>query len=160
MNRADVKHPVLRRILVATSVGAVLAVTSGCGSVDNVVAGPGSTLTPTATAPSGRSPSRLTIEVTAPGQPTKRYTLTCDPAGGDHPDATAACAALDAMDAPFARTRGDLACTQVYGGPQVATVTGTLAGGPVSANFTRTDGCAIDRWDQHAAVLVDRGDAR
>lgn len=37
-------------------------------------------------------------------------------------------------------------CTQQYGGPQVAMVSGTYHGRQVNAVFTRTDGCEISRW--------------
>jgi hypothetical protein len=39
-------------------------------------------------------------------------------------------------------------CTQVYGGPQVAVVSGTLRGRPVWARFKRTDSCQIERWNR------------
>lgn len=44
-------------------------------------------------------------------------------------------------------------CTQQYGGPQVAVVTGTFHGRPVHATFTRTDGCEIARWKAMAPLL-------
>ena len=47
----------------------------------------------------------------------------------------------------------DQACTEQYGGPETATVTGTLAGKPVTAKFARTDGCQIGRWDALAALF-------
>ncbi len=84
------------------------------------------------------------------------WTLTCSAdgtAGGDHPDAAAACAALSALDDPFAPVPRGTACTQVYGGPQRATVTGRWAGREVSATFVRTDGCEISRWDRLAPLL-------
>ncbi|MGA9762584.1 MAG: hypothetical protein WBQ14_09185 [Gaiellaceae bacterium] len=40
------------------------------------------------------------------------------------------------------------ACTQIYGGPQVAHVRGRLAGRPIDADFSRNDGCQIARWDR------------
>jgi hypothetical protein len=49
----------------------------------------------------------------------------------------------------------DRACTQLYGGPDVATVTGTLGGQPVSHRFKRTDGCEIAAWDA-AVELIGR----
>ena len=50
-------------------------------------------------------------------------------------------------------------CTQQYGGDAVVEVTGAVLaadGGPVdvSARFTLTDGCEIDRWDRLGAVLA------
>ncbi|NAZ77980.1 hypothetical protein GTQ99_21590 [Kineococcus sp. T13] len=84
------------------------------------------------------------------------WTLTCSAdgtAGGDHPDAAAACAALGALADPFAPVPRGTACTQVYGGPQRASVSGRWAGRDVSATFERTDGCEISRWDRLAALL-------
>jgi Subtilisin inhibitor-like len=78
----------------------------------------------------------------------RQRTLTCDPDGGSHPDPAGACAALlenaDALD-PVPR---DVACTEIYGGDQVATITGS-----VEARFSRENGCEIDRWDRLAPVL-------
>jgi len=37
-------------------------------------------------------------------------------------------------------------CTQQYGGPQVAVVSGTFNGRPVNTRFSLTDGCEIARW--------------
>lgn len=104
--------------------------------------------------------TELTITVrTGPEAAERTYTLTCDPAGGDHPDPEAACRALDELADPFAPVPTDVMCTQVYGGPQTAVVTGTLRGEPVDARFDRTDGCQISRWDEHVAILVERGGA-
>jgi hypothetical protein len=44
-------------------------------------------------------------------------------------------------------------CTQQYGGPQVAEVTGTFHGRQVRAVFRRTDGCEIARWNTLSALL-------
>ena len=54
----------------------------------------------------------------------------------------------------FEPTPGNVACTQQYGGPQTATVEGTLRGDPVSAEFSRVNGCEIARW-RDAAPLLD-----
>ena len=48
---------------------------------------------------------------------------------------------------PRADAGGDIACTQIFGGPEEATIKGTIRGEPVDATFTRTDGCEIARWD-------------
>jgi hypothetical protein len=42
-----------------------------------------------------------------------------------------------------------VACTQIYGGDQLATITG--AG--VQASFSRANGCEIARWDALRPVL-------
>lgn len=85
--------------------------------------------------------------------PPERVMLTCDPPGGDHPDPEQACAALAAAQTPFAPLPADAVCTQVYGGPQSATITGTYRGERVRLELSRTDGCRIAQWDRLGAVL-------
>ena len=126
-----------------------LVLMAGCGS-----AGGGDVV---ADAPS-RESTELTI-VVRPGEGSgkRAFSLTCDPTGGDHPDPEAACSALDELEDPFAPVPPRTACTEIYGGPQTARVTGTFRGEPVDARFSRTDGCQIARWDEHAALLVEAG---
>lgn len=45
-------------------------------------------------------------------------------------------------------------CTQQYGGPQRARITGTWRGKKVDARFDRTDGCQIARWNRLDAVFT------
>ena len=40
-----------------------------------------------------------------------------------------------------------MACTQQYGGPETATVKGTLDGKEIDAKFSRVNGCEIARWE-------------
>jgi hypothetical protein len=92
------------------------------------------------------------VEVTLdPGTGTARAaTLRC----ADEDD-SAACEALSGVDGkawepvPAGRT-----CTQEFGGPETATVTGTVDGRRVDATFTRTDGCEIARYSQIEPVLT------
>lgn len=87
----------------------------------------------------------------------RTYTLACHPAGGTHPDAQAACDALDnavrGTRNPWEPVSQDAMCTQVYGGPQTARVTGTWSGRPVQADFDRTNGCEVARWDSMTPAL-------
>jgi LysM repeat protein len=46
-------------------------------------------------------------------------------------------------------------CREGYGGPQRATITGTIGGRRVSVAIDRADGCGIDEWDQLRALLGD-----
>ena len=81
-------------------------------------------------------------------------TLTCEPAGGTHPDPTKACAALDAHPEALHPVPGDMACTEIYGGDQVAEVTGTGPDGQeLRAILNRSNGCEIARWDALAPVV-------
>jgi len=90
------------------------------------------------------------------GSAPQRWTLVCaedGTASGDHPDAAAACAHLADLDAPFAPLGDDLMCTQQYGGPQTARVTGTWRGEPVDLELSRVDGCRISQWDGLGPLL-------
>jgi Subtilisin inhibitor-like len=108
----------------------------------------------TATTPAS-SQTSLTIAVDAgDGEPPVESTLACEPAGGTHPDPEAACAALAELDAEaFMPVAADQMCTQIYGGPETATVHGTVRGDRVDASFSRQDGCEIARWDAVAGLL-------
>jgi hypothetical protein len=99
----------------------------------------------------------LTITVsTDEGAAARTYELECDPPGGDHPQPEQACAAVTrAGRAIFEPVPADRACTQLYGGPQEATVRGTWDGERVDARFTRTNGCEIDRWDRLGTTFFD-----
>jgi hypothetical protein len=55
--------------------------------------------------------------------------------------------------AAFAPVPPGQVCTQIYGGPQQARVTGTLGGRRVSARFRRTNGCEIARWNRLAFLF-------
>ena len=82
------------------------------------------------------------------GSPVQRFTLLCgDAAQGDHPEPAAACARVLRMNEPFAPLASDRICTEVFGGPQTARVTGTWQGEEVDVLLSREDGCAIDQWD-------------
>ncbi|MFF9063961.1 SSI family serine proteinase inhibitor [Streptomyces sp. NPDC014891] len=121
------------------------------------------TTAPTAAADPGApaSADRLTLSVTHSGTPAADGTvhLTCHPAGGTHSAAQAACDRLDDLTTwgtdPFAPVPPDSLCTMQYGGPATARVTGTWAGRPVDAVFSRSDGCEIARWDGFVPVLPD-----
>lgn len=55
---------------------------------------------------------------------------------------------------PFAPVPKKQLCTQIYGGPQTATVEGSWRGEQVRAGYDRTDGCQIARWDALASVFA------
>ena len=43
--------------------------------------------------------------------------------------------------------------TEIYGGAQVAHVSGRFAGKKIDADFNRTNGCEIERWSRLAFLL-------
>jgi hypothetical protein len=63
------------------------------------------------------------------------------------------CARLAQVDNPFKPVPSDMACTQIYGGPDVALVRGTYMGRKIWVRFRRTDGCQISRWDRVAFLF-------
>lgn len=91
-----------------------------------------------------------------PGRTT--WTLRCKPARGTLHQPGVACRKL-AAGGPrlFAAPSEHQFCTQIYGGPQVARVVGTVEGKRVWATFRRTDGCQISRWNKLSPWLLPRG---
>ncbi|MBX9424024.1 MULTISPECIES: SSI family serine proteinase inhibitor [Streptomyces] len=109
-------------------------------------------------APAG--PDTLTVTIAESGHPDAdgTFELSCgDKAGGNHPARDKACERLErlagAAEDPFRPVPEDQLCTQVYGGPAVAQVTGTWRGRSVDARFSRADGCEIARWENLEPVL-------
>jgi hypothetical protein len=140
--------------LLALAVAPVLI--AGCGNSDK------ETVTPQAGASEsgGTVSTKLTIVSDDGAGKTETWTLTCDPAGGTHPDPEAACAALAAKGkTAMPAVAKDMMCTQQYGGPQTAKVTGTWKGEAVDASFSRTNGCEISRWQSLKGLLPDAGGA-
>ena len=96
----------------------------------------------------------LTIEIVRDvGSEAERLTLTCEPTGATHPAAAQACADLARLPEPFAPLPSDQVCTEIFGGPQTATITGIHRGEPVRSELSRSDGCRIAQWDGLGAVL-------
>jgi Subtilisin inhibitor-like len=121
-------------------------------------AGSGADATPSPTATTGDAAPAdddLLIELDrGDGTAPERYTLDCgDVPDGDHPDAAAACTHLAGIEEPFAPLAADVACTEQYGGPETARITGLWHGEPVEIELSRTDGCRIHQWDSLGPVL-------
>jgi hypothetical protein len=77
------------------------------------------------------------------------WQLECAPAGGTLPRAAQACGKLDAIKGnPFLPVPANVACTDVYGGPETARVVGTFRGRTVWVTFRQTNGCEIARWNK------------
>jgi hypothetical protein len=116
---------------------ALLVLVAGCGSE-----GPGS---------SSKPRYDLTISYRPAGAEggEQTATLTCDPDGGTHPDPAKACDALLENEDALKPVPRDVACTEIYGGPQVATISGS----GVQSVFSRSNGCEIARWDALRPVL-------
>jgi hypothetical protein len=116
-----------------------LALLPGCGEYDDEPAAPAPLADLVVVVDAGREPREARVRCAAP----------------DDSPACRAAAALTADD--FAPVPGNVACTQIFGGPETARVTGTLRGERVDVRFSRTDGCEIERWDEVAGLLAAAG---
>ncbi|GAA0948449.1 SSI family serine proteinase inhibitor [Nonomuraea longicatena] len=76
---------------------------------------------------------------------TRGVVLRCHPApGGHHPNAAAACAAIEAAGGRFDRFSGtSRACTMEYN-PVTASATGSWRGRPVSWRATYANACGLE----------------
>jgi len=126
-----------RRLLFTTPALAALLALPACGSEQ--AAGPSDSAT-TSVQPTRSPADRLTVEVRASANATPTtWTLTCGPAGGDHPKAAKACEALGKAEDPFKPVPKD----QIWRGRQV------------DAGFNRKNGCEMHRWDQVEPLFGD-----
>lgn len=109
---------------------------------------------PTTPATGGGSDELANFVVTvdpdgAESEAAKELQVTCK--APTDSDLCGAAAGLSAAD--LAPTQTEVACTQQFGGPETATIMGTLRGEPIEASFSRTDGCEIARWDKVSPLL-------
>ena len=81
------------------------------------------------------------------------WTLTCEPPGGSHPSAASACATLAANEDALEPDPPEAMCSQIYGGPQQAEVSGVFRGRRIAIELSRANGCAIARWDNLQTVV-------
>lgn len=126
----------------------LLAALSGCGGGRDGGGGE-----PTVSSSPKPGTADLTIVVENAGTTTTHH-LTCGPPGGDHPDPTTACRVLaERGERALAPVPKGMQCTQVYGGPQTAHITGTWAGRRVDSRFSLRDGCEIARWKALVGLL-------
>ncbi len=151
----------------------VMALATGaCGDDADLDAGadPGDpTTTTTTTTTTGQAPRAeltFTVRLLGPGGDPSTYALTCTGATGalaGDPAPAAADAMCLALENPAVGRRlvvgppADQMCTEIYGGPETAEVTGTLDGASVDAEFHRTNGCGIADWDLFATLLPEPG---
>ena len=126
--------------------GCALALLAGCGG-----GGDGDS-----DESAGRPPAAdLTVVVRKnPDDVGRRRTIRCTELG---PKASqGVCRSLAGLSRDqLAPVPADTACTQIYGGPSVASVKGTLDGRRVDASFELTNGCEIERWDRNRVLIGD-----
>jgi len=115
----------MRLVLLALLATAALA--AGCGDDEQPASAPADS-------------TRLTVEVT--GADAETIELRC---GGAEPCDGKRLERLAALLRPPDEPR---ACTEIYGGPEKAHVTGTLDGEPVDVTIDRSDGCGIADYEK------------
>ncbi|MGO2053741.1 hypothetical protein CQ017_09530 [Arthrobacter sp. MYb224] len=70
------------------------------------------------------------------------------------PESNAACALLAKNPEVLTPQRSpQQSCTEIYGGPATARISGKLGGKQVDTSFDRHNGCAISEWDALAPLL-------
>jgi len=96
----------------------------------------------------------VTLRPNGPEGEAQTHKIECERVG---PDASGAvCKGLAGVTpAQFKPVPANVACTEIYGGPAMAHVEGTLNGKPVDARFELSNGCEIERWDRNRVLLDD-----
>ncbi len=143
-DRRRAARPAARALKPLAALALLAAAIGGCGEGDGAET----------TAAPGAPATELVITVSADGRPAD---------GGDAAVATvscpgaepAACEAIAALpDDPGAPVPPETACTEIYGGPDVVTIEGTIGGEPIDTELIRTNGCEIERFDRFAPLLA------
>jgi hypothetical protein len=130
---------------------ALALVAAGCGADEEEPARPGAGAQP----PAVTTNLLVRVDPDGPDGPAaaKEERIRC--AEGKPAGTCRAVARLEPKD--FEKSPPDVACTDLFGGPQTAEVSGTLRGERIDATFTRADGCEIARWDRAAPLLEQVG---
>ena len=138
--RSPVLH--LRSLALATAVAGLALTAPGCGDSDDAGSGD---------APAESSALTVTLDPDGADGPEKEMTeeLTCEEDSDD--DVCQAVAAIDA-DA-LDPVSPDVACTEIFGGPDTASLEGTIRGEELEVELTRANGCEIERFDAAVPLL-------
>jgi hypothetical protein len=129
---------------------AALAMLAGCGGEEQAGDG-GSSGQP---APA----TQLTVRVDPDGDGPEKAGQAQISCGRESSERDSPCVAAEQLrPAAFEPTPDDVACTELFGGPETATISGTLEGEKVEGRFSRQDGCEIARWEKVSALLAEAG---
>lgn len=75
------------------------------------------------------------------------FTITPEADGLDGATACTRLSEVATIDRLVGGTPGDRICTEIYGGEDLAVITGTIDGLAVDTTVDRTNGCGINDWD-------------
>ncbi len=112
--------------------------------------------------PDGTVDLKVSIKPKAEAE-AKEYVLACSDNAVDSastlPNAAGACTRVLELGTDFFLAKPDpnKMCTQQYGGPETAEVTGTINGQKISASFSQVDGCEIARWNAVQPIVGTGG---
>jgi hypothetical protein len=145
--------------------GTATATTAPSPDTETTASAPSPSAAPVTSGPGqGNAELAIMVKPSETGTPAN-FTLVCvdgaPAAESQHPNAAAGCTALKndaALLSPGPRPT-DQPCTQQYGGPQQATVTGVVDGHAVEVTFNLRDGCGIAAWNAAKDVLGSTGGA-
>lgn len=143
------------------SIMSLLLIAVACGG-DTVDEPDANTTSSTALGAGPYAVADLSVQYTHPDR-SLSYRITCqgDTANliGDPLEITAeqACVALAQPEIAQRLIDGPpegQACTEIYGGPDVAEISGTLDGAAVQTTVDRTNGCGINDWDVLLSAIL------
>jgi hypothetical protein len=131
----------LRPLALLIAVTGIAFAVSGCGGED-----------PRDDFQEGDSLLTVTLDPDGPDGPEKEMTekdVSCED-GSDDP----ACEAIAALDvAALGPVSPDTACTEIFGGPDTASLKGIIEGEEVDVDLSRANGCEIERFEAAAPLL-------
>ncbi|PQZ89561.1 hypothetical protein CQ018_15520 [Arthrobacter sp. MYb227] len=141
--------------LLALIFGASVLLFSGCAD-DGVTSGPIPDPTPL-----DETKIELSISIRANGKvQSAHYTLNCSGSAvaktSDHPLPSEACELLAKSPQILDPAPSNQMCTEQYGGPATALVTGTRDGKAVNREFDLKNGCGISDWGNALPLLVQQ----
>ncbi len=122
------------------------------------------TTPPTTVAPGGgQAIGTIDITITHPDADPVSYTIGCT--GDAFPvtpevEGVEGQAACDRLADPAVLERlvngvpADEMCTEIYGGPDIAVITGSINNEAIDATIDRANGCGIDDWDTLLAGVL------
>ncbi len=125
-------------ILAAAAVGA-----AGCGDSDDASSGDAFA--------EGDSSLTVALDPDGPDGPGEQLTedVNCEDGADDE-----VCQAVAGLDVEaLAPVSPDTACTEIFGGPDTASLEGTIEGEEVDVDLTRANGCEIERFEAAAPLL-------
>ena len=142
----------MRRAVAAAALALALATLGGCGEADDPAAQP-------AASPHGAIELTVLFDDGAGRRTTG--SLTCrgavrraEGALDGRASPTKLCAhAHGIAELLTSQPETGRACTQIYGGPETARVTGTIEGDKVDRRFRRTNGCELADYARAAGLL-------